>query len=298
MERRPRRAALLASSALVATALWSGATGTATHAGASPSLTLSQVLSLANVKAPALGTGLKIHADFPARRPFDIDGVKVTSLTIDITPLGEILVTNMISNPAEGGDADAGIHECDDREFTPLGVTWPKSVLPLKWHFDAGSTPAPMSKDRTEWKLREAHNNWELTNNRCDQADDVDFSFRYAGRTWRNVARDGYNTVAFGPLGGGAIAMNYLWYQGTEAIETDLRLKRQDWMWANRPDAKGRYQVVNVATHELGHQIGLDDLGGQHSQLTMYGVVGKGELKKTSLGRGDQRGASLLSPRL
>ena len=298
MKRRPRRAALLVSSGLLTAALWSGMATPGAPTVALPSLSLSEVLSLANVKAPALGTGLKIHADFPPGRPFDLDGVKVTSVTIDITPAGEVVIANMISKPASGGDGSTGVHECDDRYFAPLGVTWAKSALPLRWVFNADSVPEPISKWRTEDKLIQAHENWELANNECGEQDSVDFSFVYGGRANRGVARDGHNSVVFGPLGGGAIAMNYLWYQGTEALETDLRLKGQDWLWANRTRVESRYQVINVSTHELGHQIGLDDLGGDHSQLTMYGVVAKGELKKRTLGRGDERGATLLSPKV
>jgi hypothetical protein len=299
MKRRPRRAALLVSGALVATSLWSGAGNLAAPTLALPSLSLSEVLSLARVAAPPAGTGLKIHADFPAGRPFDVDGVKVTSLSVDITPIGNVVITNMIRRGASGGStADGGTPECDDREFTPEGVRWPKSAMPLKWVFDAASTPEPMSQWRSELMLVEAHDNWANTNNRCQEGDSIDFSFEYAGRTRRGVARDGYNSVGFGRLGGEAIAMNYLWYVGTEAVETDLRLRKQDWMWANRPEVNQRYQTINVATHEIGHQIGLDDLGGTHSKLTMYGVVSRGELGKTTLGRGDLRGAALLSPKL
>jgi hypothetical protein len=51
-----------------------------------------------------------------------------------------------------------------------------------------------------------------------------------------------------------------------------------------------------VAVHEIGHTLGLDDLSKPHGSLTMFGVIGKGELRKTSLGKGDVRGAGLIEP--
>ena len=266
MERRPRRAALLASGALLATSLWSGAGSLTAPAAALPTLSLTEVLTLAKVAAPPAGTGIRIHADFRANKPFSVDGVEVTSLTVDITPAGNVVITNMIRRrPSEAPPPTTVLTSVRTAKFTPEGVRWPKSAMPLTWVFDSGSTPEPLTQWRSELKLIEAHDNWARTNNRCKEEDSIDFSFQYAGKTWRGVARDGYNSVGFGPLGGDAIAMNYLWYIGTEAIETDLRFKKKDWMWANRPEVNARYQVINVATHELGHQIGLDDLGAAHS---------------------------------
>jgi hypothetical protein len=264
-----------------------------------PDLSLAEVLGIARVSAPPLGTGLRIHADFPAGRPYDVDGTRVTSLTVDITPTGDVLITRMIAKPASSGSTSGdGTNECEDGQFTPEGVKWDRASMPLRWTFDYESAPAPLYKRRTEGKLIEAHAVWQNTYNRCDDADSIDFAYEYAGRSWRGVRRDGVNSVGFGSLGGEALAVNYLWYQGTTAVETDLRFRKRDWMWSNRPERRDRYQVINVATHELGHQIGLDDLGHDHSRLTMYGIVGRGELSKVSLGRGDVRGATLLSPRI
>jgi hypothetical protein len=53
---------------------------------------------------------------------------------------------------------------------------------------------------------------------------------------------------------------------------------------------------MNVTTHELGHQVGLDDLGDPHGGLTMYGIIDKGEMSKTTLGFGDLKGAWAVSP--
>jgi hypothetical protein len=42
--------------------------------------------------------------------------------------------------------------------------------------------------------------------------------------------------------------------------------------------------------------VGLDDLGAPHNGLTMFGQIGRGELNKVTLGRGDLKGASTIAP--
>jgi len=51
------------------------------------------------------------------------------------------------------------------------------------------------------------------------------------------------------------------------------------------------YDVGNIATHEQGHWLMLNDLySNRDSELTMYGYGALGELKKISLGLGDKLG--------
>ena len=55
------------------------------------------------------------------------------------------------------------------------------------------------------------------------------------------------------------------------------------------------FDIQNIATHEFGHPVGLDDLYDEiYSELTMYGYSSKGETKKCSLEEGDVLGAQSL----
>ena len=57
------------------------------------------------------------------------------------------------------------------------------------------------------------------------------------------------------------------------------------------------YDLQNIATHEFGHWIGLDDLyDTADKDLTMYGFGAGGELKKRTLGEGDNNGANSVAP--
>ena len=52
------------------------------------------------------------------------------------------------------------------------------------------------------------------------------------------------------------------------------------------------YDIQNVAAHEFGHPVGLNDLYVEiYDELTMYGYSSKSETKKRSLESGDILGA-------
>ena len=64
--------------------------------------------------------------------------------------------------------------------------------------------------------------------------------------------------------------------------------------WSSDPIKKA-YHVQNIATHEAGHVVGLDDLYDEvYSELTMYGYSKKGETKKVDLQEGDVLGTQDL----
>ena len=260
-----------------------------------PSLAAEELLAMAGVPLPPEGVTLQLHADFPTEAPLSVDGLAFTSLTADVTSGGGI--TMLSATPATAGEATTtGLDECTDPAFTPTGPRWYAGDLPVEWRFRRGSAPDGVGRFRSQYSLQAAHQVWSKSKTVCKAGDRVSMSFTFAGPSKRKVAYDDVNLVDFGHLGAGALAMNYTWYQGGHILEVDLRLNRHDYRWTNRPGGKNRYQVANVAAHEIGHQLGLDDLGDPHGALTMFGRMSKGEMGKTTLGRGDLRGAAALSP--
>lgn len=287
-----RMAVPIALAALITSAL--GASSASSQLSTElPSLTLDELLAIAQVEAPSEGLGLEIHADFPAENPLEIGGVEFNALTAVINPDHSVDMQSAVAAESASGAAEAG--ECKDPAFLPTGRSWAAGDMPVEWRFRRGSTPPENSIYRTQAALRDAHGVWPTTRSRCTDEDEIDFAYEFAGLTGKTVKYDGTNIVEFGPLGSGALAINYTWFSGTRILETDLRLNKTDYNWTNRPGGK-KYQVVNVTAHELGHQVGLDDLSDPHGGLTMFGRISRGEMKKTTLGSGDLRGAGRLSP--
>lgn len=260
-----------------------------------PDLAVEELLGIARVPLPPEGVTLQLHADFPTEAPLVIGGLSFTSLTADLTADGGLTMLSATPATAEGTPT-AGLDECTDPAFAPTGPRWYAGDLPVQWRFRRSSVPDGLGRFRSQYSLQTGHQVWSRARTDCKAKDEVSMQFSFAGDTRKKAGYDGVNVVDFGPLGAGALAMNYTWYQGGHILEVDLRLNRDDYRWTNRPGGKNRYQVANVAAHEIGHQLGLDDLSDPHGALTMYGRMSKGEMANTTLGRGDLRGATALSP--
>lgn len=112
---------------------------------------------------------------------------------------------------------------------------------------------------------------------------------------------DNKNEVYFADIDyEGAIGITIVWgiFGGPplfrELVEWDQIYDDADFDWSSSGEAD-KMDFENIATHELGHSIGLDDLYTDAcSEQTMYGYATNGETKKRSLEAGDIAGASSL----
>lgn len=135
---------------------------------------------------------------------------------------------------------------------------------------------------------------------------DKDKIFNYGGTTSVGRPRyDGINAVLWGKVSAGAIAITYVRYSTVthQVVDVDTVFNKR-YPWAifdptggecqSTPDA---YDVQDIATHEFGHWVGLDDLyNAADRDLTMYGYGAGGELKKRDLGMGDLTAAGIVAP--
>ena len=260
-----------------------------------PALDAAELLAWGDVPLPEDGTTLQVHADFPDDAPLVVGDLAFHSLTADVAPDGTIVMRSATPAQAATAPPAARLDECADPAYEPTGPQWRSSDMPVEWRFRRASVPDGLGTFRSQYALQSAHQVWSRARTNCTAPAEVSLGFRFGGDSRRKVGYDGVNLVDFGPLGGGALAMSYTWFEGTRILEVDLRLNR-GYGWTNRPGGKNRFQVGNVAAHEIGHQLGLDDLADPHGALTMFGRISRGETAKMTLGRGDLRGASNLSP--
>lgn len=112
---------------------------------------------------------------------------------------------------------------------------------------------------------------------------------------------DGKNEVYFANISDpGAIAVTIVWgrFSGPswwrELVEWDQIYDDYDFAWS-ASGAAGAMDFENIATHELGHSVGLADLyTSSCSEETMYGYGSYGETKKQTLNTGDIAGINKL----
>jgi len=119
------------------------------------------------------------------------------------------------------------------------------------------------------------------------------------------ISPDDKNEVYFGEVDqSGAIAITVVWGVFTgppgkrKLVEWDQVYDQVDYDWSEdceTEDCTYKMDFENIATHELGHSVGLDDLyTSDCSEQTMYGYANYGETKKRSLEDGDITGISDL----
>jgi hypothetical protein len=97
---------------------------------------------------------------------------------------------------------------------------------------------------------------------------------------------DGKNSISFGNYASsGVIAVTVTWYNRFTkvAVESDI-LFDTDFTWGDATTTPSVMDLQNIATHEIGHTLGLNDLySSPCSPVTMYGYSGYGETQKRTL---------------
>jgi len=118
------------------------------------------------------------------------------------------------------------------------------------------------------------------------------------------VSPDGVNEVYFSQseLDAGTVAVTIVWgvFGGPpstrEIIEWDMVFNDAlPESWGDATVHSADWDVLNIATHELGHTAGLGDLySASTAEQTMYGYASPGEVKKRTLESGDIAGIKAL----
>ncbi len=179
-------------------------------------------------------------------------------------------------------------------EFLGKGVKW--KSLPITYVIDPDNTDGlsaefvtqAIANGAEEW---DAHTSTELFSNYT-----IDYN-----ASWDGEAPDGRNEFVFGDYPEeGVIGITVVWgyFSGPpsrrEIIEFDI-LFDTDFIWGDATSNPEVMDLWNIATHEIGHGIGLADIYNESaSEETMYGYSEYGETKKRDLNTGDIAGIQAL----
>ncbi len=113
-------------------------------------------------------------------------------------------------------------------------------------------------------------------------------------------AVDDRNGAEFAPISDeGVIAVTYTWGifggppSGRALVEWDMVFDSDSFSWATNGDP-GAMDFENIATHELGHAMGLGHPESTCTEETMYAFASLGETTKRTLNAGDIAGISGL----
>jgi len=155
----------------------------------------------------------------------------------------------------------------------------------------AASILQNMSADVSKWE-QAAGRNVDILGQGSIPADLIDSN---------NLFANGKNEVTFAPIDNqGAIAVTYVLgiFGGVtmqrELFEWDQIYDDTDFAWSMTGEA-GKMDFESLATHELGHAVGMGDLYTSGcAEQTMYGYATEGETKKRTLETGDIKGINML----
>lgn len=109
--------------------------------------------------------------------------------------------------------------------------------------------------------------------------------------------QDFKNAIVFGDYPTvGVIAVTTVWYNpATKAIVEFDMMFDTDWVWGDAMADSTKMDLENIATHELGHGVGLGDVyESACSGVTMYGYSDYGDIQKRTLEAPDIKGLQTL----
>ena len=175
--------------------------------------------------------------------------------------------------------------------LTPTKVRW--AVLPVNYVINP-TNPQNLPESFVESAVYNSVETWDASTLKelMNDSYTIDYAAAYGVQNYKNAITFGNYPTA------GVIAVTTVWYNpATKSIvEFDLMFDT-DWTWGDATGGVAVMDLQNIATHELGHGVGLGDVYDTAcSEVTMYGYSDYGETKKRTLEEPDIKGLLTLYP--
>ncbi|MBN1419155.1 MAG: IPT/TIG domain-containing protein [Planctomycetes bacterium] len=107
------------------------------------------------------------------------------------------------------------------------------------------------------------------------------------------VLFDETNATSFFPTGSGIIAITAIQFSAAQILDTDIIFNGREFSFSTTGQSE-RYDIQSIATHEIGHMLGLDHSGCVGATLFPYAAPGITQAR--ALSQDDIAGATLLYP--
>ena len=220
-----------------------------------------------------------------------------TSLATAPAPRGWTPVVPV--NTAEAQTAANG--RCSDSAGTWLGMRWRSQ---LRWRLNSTTVPTYLgTPDAVVAAAQGAAATVDQGRNDCGLTERLGTRQRYVGDTTKRAGvdssggcrdRDGTNTVSFGELAAGLLAVTCIWWyggkQGGRSVEADILVDDAGGLFflSTPANCAGRWDLESTLTHEFGHAFGLGHVPyAEHGTLTMSDGLPDCSTAYRSLGLGD-----------
>lgn len=172
-----------------------------------------------------------------------------------------------------------------------LPLHWANTLLPIPYYIDRRGC-GDISDGSDIAAIQSAFQTWEnVASGRI--------AFQFAGLVENGSVDTGSNVVMWvkeeWPYDSRYVAKTRLYYDRTEGriLKVEVALNGRDYRWSTDGEA-GTLDVQNVATHEVGHFIGLGDV--QTTGQTMFEYILLDEKSKRSLADDDVDGVRTAYP--